>query len=387
MSTRLCVPLVLTVWRVDDTDVLRISGFLDVAGAVRLRLTLFARLDAGTRTVVVDLTDLRLMDAAAVTVLLQVQRRLATLGGGLTAPGAGGPVLDVLERAGAARQLAAYDVLDSRLAGLTADTAVSSAADAAGAHGYWGDEVNVLMGRFGALADDDKAGREVLRERVVRRCLPFADRLARRFYGLGEPAADLNQVAAVGLLKAIDRYDPTLGTDFPSFASPTIAGELKRHFRDRGWAVRVPRRLQERRLEINRARDDLCHRLGRAPTTADLAAHLGIEERAVREAIVAANAYRSMSLFTPVGTDEAGPALADRLGGEDAEYEAVETHQALRPLLAALPERERRIINLRFFGNMTQTDIAQRLGISQMHVSRLLARTLFRLREGLQTSV
>jgi RNA polymerase sigma-B factor len=190
-------------------------------------------------------------------------------------------------------------------------------------------------------------------------------------------------VAAVGLLKAVDRYDPSLGTDFPAYATPTIMGELKRHFRDRGWSVRVPRRLQELRLEINKAQEELSHRLGRAPTTADLAAHLDIDEDDIVEAMVAAGAYRSTSLNAPAGSDEEGPTIADRLGAEDGHYEMVDNCQALRPLLAALPERERRIIAMRFFDSMTQADIAEQTGISQMHVSRLLTRTLSHLREGL----
>jgi RNA polymerase sigma-B factor len=376
----------LAIWRVDGTDVVRLGGVLDFAAAVRLRLTLYGRLDAGASTVVVDLAGLRLMDASAVNVLLMVQQRLGERGGSLTAPGANGLVLDVLEIAGVAKQLRAYDALEPRLADREADTGDRVDTGTAGTHGSWGDEVNVLMGRLGTLSAADTTGRNKLREKVIELCLPFAERLARRFHGLGEPTADLNQVAALALLKAVDRYDSTLGTDFPSFATPTIVGDLKRHFRDRGWSVRVPRRLQELRLEINRARDQLTHQLGRVPTVADIAAHLDVDEEAVTEALVAAGAYRSTSLFTPVGSEDDGPTLVDRLGVEDRDYEAVDIHETLQPLIAGLPERERQLIAMRFFGNMTQAQIAERLGISQMHVSRLLTRTLSRLREGMLTT-
>jgi RNA polymerase sigma-B factor len=376
----------LAVWRVDDTDVVRIGGVLDLAAAVRLRLTLYGRLDAGASTVVVDLAGVRLMDASAVNVLLTVRERLAERGGSLTTPGVNGLVLQVLEIAGAAKQLRAYDTMASRLTDRCADTGDQSDTATTGTHGGWGDEVNVAMGRLGALATDDVTARRTLREEVIRLCLPFAERLARRFYGLGEPVADLDQVAALGLLNAVDRYDPRFGTDFPSFATPTILGELKRYFRDRGWSVRVPRRLQELRLDINRACDQLTHELGRVPAVADLAAHLDVDEDAVVEALVAADAYRSTSLFAPVGAEEDGPTLADRLGAEDHGYEAVDVHETLQPLLAGLSEREHQLITMRFFGNMTQARIAERLGISQMHVSRLLTRTLSRLREEMLTT-
>jgi RNA polymerase sigma-B factor len=376
----------LAIWRVDDTDVVRVDGVLDLAAAVRLRLTLYGRLDAGASTVVVDLTGVRLMDASAVNVLLTVRERLAERGGSLTTPGAGGLVLQVLEIAGVAERLRAYDTLAPRLTDRSADTGAQIGTAATGTHGGWGDEVNVVMGRLGTLPTDDVTARRTLRDEVIRLCLPFAERLARRFHGLGEPVADLDQVAALGLVKAIDRYDPGFGTDFPSFATPTILGELKRHFRDRGWSVRVPRRLQELRLDINRARDQLTHDLGRVPTMADLAAHLDVDEDAVVEAVVAADAYRSTSIFAPVGAEEGGPTLADRLGAEDHGYEAVDIRETLQPLLAGLSERERQLITMRFFGNMTQVNIAERLGISQMHVSRLLTRTLSRLREEMLTT-
>jgi RNA polymerase sigma-B factor len=368
------------VWRVDGVDVVRAIGVLDFAATIRLRLTLFGRLDAGARHLVVDLSRVRLLDASAVNVLLRVRERLLDTGGSLAAPGATGLVLEVLEIAGAAKKLGAYEPMDPRLADPSADAAGPVSTAPGGAHGQWGDRINELMGRLHALPAGDPA-RTALRDELVRDCLPFVERLARRFYGLGESSADLNQVAALGLLKAVDRYDPNLGTDFPSYATPTIVGELKRHFRDRGWAVRVPRRLQELRLDINRARAEMTHELNRSPTVAELAERLTVDHDQIIEALTAAGGYRATSLFAPVAADDTGRTLLDSLGAEDAALDAVESHESLQPLLAALPQRERDIITMRFFGNMTQGQIAERLGISQMHVSRLLARTLVRLRE------
>jgi len=370
-----------TIWRVDDVDVVRIAGALDFAAAVRLRLTLFGRLDAGARHLVVDMTPLGLIDGSAVNILLRIQDRLGEAGGTLITPGASGLVLRVLEIAGVAKQLEAYDPIDPRLADRSADTTGRIDTEPAGRHGSWGDEVNAMMGRLGTLPATEVAARRSVREHAVELCLPFAERLARRFHGLGEPAANLNQLAALGLLKAVDGYDPALGTDFPSYATPTIVGELKRYFRDRGWSIRVPRRLQDLRIQVNKIRDSLGQELGRSPTAADIADRLEVAEQDVLDAMMAASAYRSTSLFTPVGDDDEGPTLADRLGAEDGEYAAVETHQLLQPLLAQLPARELNIITMRFFGNMTQNQIAERCGISQMHVSRLLTRTLSWLRE------
>ncbi|GAA1029590.1 hypothetical protein GCM10009557_18630 [Virgisporangium ochraceum] len=367
------------IWRVDDVDVVRVEGVLDLVATVRLRLTLFGRLDAGARHIAVDLSRVRLIDASTVNVLLRVRERLAEEDGSLMARGASGLVLQVLEIAGVAKQLGAYDPLPERLSDPSAATAV--AAPAGSRHGQWGDQVNEKIGRMCA-EPEGSAARASLREQVITLCLPFAERLARRFSGLGEASADLGQVAALGLLKAVDRYDPGMGTDFAAYATPTIVGELKRHFRDRGWAVRVPRRLQELRLDINRVRNDLTQELNRSPTVADLARRLEVDEEQIIEAMTAAGGYRATSLFTPVGGDE-GSTLIDLLGSEDSSIAAVDAHESLKPLLAALPEREKDILAMRFFGNLTQAQIAERIGISQMHVSRLLTRTLARLRVGL----
>ncbi|PYC69035.1 B/F/G family RNA polymerase sigma-70 factor [Streptomyces tateyamensis] len=199
-----------------------------------------------------------------------------------------------------------------------------------------------------------------------------------------ENQEDLLQVGAVGLIKAIDRFEPERELEFTTFAIPTILGEIRRHFRDTTWAVHVPRRLQELRLTLAKAQDALSQRLDRAPTVAELAAHLDLPEEEVVEGLTAANAHTAGSLDLPGDTDGAGqPSLADRMGDEDGRLAVVENLVALKPLIAALPERERLILSLRFTEDLTQSQIGARLGLSQMHVSRLLGRTLAQLREGL----
>jgi RNA polymerase sigma-B factor len=236
-----------------------------------------------------------------------------------------------------------------------------------------------------AMADvpPDSPDRARIRERLIELYLPLAEYLARRFRNRGEPLDDLAQVANLGLIKSVDGYDLTRGAAFTSYAIPMIVGELKRHFRDKGWDVRVPRRLQELRLEITKATSELAQRLGRSPTVADIAGHLGVSEEDVIEGLDSGHAYRALSLHAPVASDEATTELADLLGGVDPDLEGVEDREALRPLIAKLPQREQRIIAMRFFGNMTQSQIAGELGISQMHVSRLLSHALGVLREGL----
>ncbi len=235
-----------------------------------------------------------------------------------------------------------------------------------------------LFNTLAELAPDDPK-RAVVREEIITRCLPLAEHIARRFVGRGEARDDLVQVARLGLLNAIDRFDTSRGTEFVAFAVPTIMGEVRRHFRDSSWAVRVPRRLKELHLSISQASGKLAQRLGRAPTPSELATELGLAAEDVWDGLLAGNAYQSVSMDAAYD-DEGTLPLAETVGSDDAELENVEYHESLQPLLAGLPERERRVLILRFFGNMTQTQIAERVGISQMHVSRLLARTLEFLR-------
>ncbi|MEV6520745.1 SigB/SigF/SigG family RNA polymerase sigma factor [Longispora sp. NPDC051575] len=224
--------------------------------------------------------------------------------------------------------------------------------------------------------------REALRADVISAALPMADRLARRFAHRGEALEDLVQVARVALVRCVDGYDATRGPGFTAYAVPCIAGELKRHFRDRAWSVRVPRRLQETRLELNQAVGLLGQRLGRTPTVTDLAGYLGLSEDDVRAGRDCAAAYTAVSLQSPV---DSGAELGDLLGAEDRELEVVETRESLRPLLARLSGRERRILALRFGEDLTQSEIADRVALSQMHVSRLLRGALDQLRTWMAT--
>jgi RNA polymerase sigma-B factor len=221
------------------------------------------------------------------------------------------------------------------------------------------------------------------RDRIVERCLPLADHIARRFDGRGEARDDLIQVARVGLVNAVIRYDVDTGSDFVSFAVPTIMGEVRRHFRDNSWAVKVPRRLKELHLRLGAATAELSQKLGRAPTASELAAELEMDRQEVVEGLVAGSSYNTLSIDSG-GGDEKAPAIVDTLGDIDLSLVQIENREALRPLLAALPDRERTVLLLRFSESLTQTQIAERVGISQMHVSRLLAKSLARLRDQLQ---
>jgi RNA polymerase sigma-B factor len=234
-----------------------------------------------------------------------------------------------------------------------------------------------------ATLPPDSPERERIRGSLVELHLPLVEYLARRFRNRGEWLDDLTQVATIGLIKSIDRFDLERGVEFSTYATPTIVGEIKRHFRDKGWAVRVPRRLQELKLSLTKAIGELAQREGRAPTVSELAAHLQMSEEDVLEGLESANAYSTVSLDAPDSGDEDAPAVADSLGIVDEALEGVEYRESLKPLLERLPPREKKILLLRFFGNLTQSQIAAELGISQMHVSRLLARTLTQLRDGL----
>jgi RNA polymerase sigma-B factor len=240
-------------------------------------------------------------------------------------------------------------------------------------------EGDSLIRAMAALPAGDPA-RARVRDRAIEAWLPLARHLARRYHGRGEPSDDLLQTATVGLIKAVDRFDPERGIEFAGFAIPTVLGEIKRHFRDRTWSIRVPRRLQELRQAISKANNTLNHTLGRSPTVPDIAAHLGITEEEVLEGLEGARAYSATSLSTPVGSDGSGLELGDTLGGDDHELGLVDLRLALGPALARLDSREQKIISLRFYGNQTQSAIAEELGVSQMHVSRLLSRALLKLR-------
>jgi RNA polymerase sigma-B factor len=217
------------------------------------------------------------------------------------------------------------------------------------------------------------------REQLIERHLPLVRSLARRYANRGEPLDDLVQVGSIGLIKAIDRFDLDRGVELTTYATPTIIGEIKRHFRDKGWSVRVPRGLQELSLRLSQLVDELTVQLERSPTIAELAEAAGVEEEEVLEALESGQAYSAASLSTPSG-DDGEPDPLEAIGELEHEYDLSEDRAILEPGLAVLDERERRIIHLRFWQGLTQSQIAERVGISQMHVSRLIRRSLEKLR-------
>jgi len=246
------------------------------------------------------------------------------------------------------------------------------------------DEVREIFSSYqGATTEEERAR---YRERLVDQHIGLVEFLARRFRNRGEPVEDLIQVGTIGLLKAIDRFDLDREVEFSTYATPTIVGELKRHFRDKGWAVRVPRRLQELHLELTKTVGNLAHDLGRSPTIEEIAKAAGISEEEVLEGLEIAQAYNFTSLDAPIDSQEGSTSFAEQLGAEDEQLENLEYRASLAPEMAKLPEREQKIVYLRFYKGLTQSEIATRLGISQMHVSRLLTRTLAQLREALEES-
>jgi RNA polymerase sigma-B factor len=239
---------------------------------------------------------------------------------------------------------------------------------------------------FAALPDRDTHARDEL----VRLHLPLVEHCARRFRHRGESYEDLVQVGTIGLLKAIDRFDARRDVEFSSYATPTIVGEIKRHFRDKGWAIRVPRRLQELRLQIALATEELTHELGRSPTALELAGRLDCSVDDVVEGLESNGAYTTLSLDAAGDASDGGPAtgvgMLESLCLEDDPLDRVEVRESIKPVLAELGVREKRILVLRFFHHHTQAQIAEEIGVSQMHVSRLLNRTLQRLRLALEPS-
>jgi len=224
-------------------------------------------------------------------------------------------------------------------------------------------------------------GDQTAREELVERLLPLARRMARRYRRSDEPLDDLVQVATLGLIKAIDRFDPNRETAFSSYAVPTMLGELKRYFRDNGWAVHVPRGMQERVMQVDNAVRELSRRLGRSPSVAEVGATLTMQPEHVLEAMEASSAYDAVSLESYRFGDEGdGETYAESIGEEDGGFELVEYGATIAPTLRALPPRDRIVLHLRFVEDLTQAEIAERVGVSQMHVSRLIRRALERLR-------
>jgi RNA polymerase sigma-B factor len=346
------------VWRVVTA-----AGDLDVD----VEGLLHAAVAEGGAGVVVDLSGVTLLDAACVHVLIRAGRRARESGFPVRVIGARGAVHRMLQITGADRELRVDPATDSGRMPRGRDTLAEA--------------VEATLAARAALPETDQR-RDVLRERAVQACLPLAETLAARYRRAHEHGDELTQVAVVGVLKAVDRFDPARGTGFLGFALPTILGEIRRYFRDRTWAVHVPRHLQDLRLSMNRAAGAMAQTLHREPTTTELAGVLDETVADVREAMVAAQGYAPASLSQPVG-DDGALELGDLIGGTDEDLDRVDYHESLARWLADLPERERHALAYRFYGNMTQAQIAKILGVSQMHVSRLLTRALAQLRAAL----
>ncbi|HEY2879187.1 MAG TPA: RNA polymerase sigma factor SigF [Nocardioides sp.] len=233
-----------------------------------------------------------------------------------------------------------------------------------------------------------EASRLAARDGLVALHLPLVEHCARRFRNRGEPFEDLVQVGTIGLIKSVDRFDLARGVEFSTYATPTIIGEIKRHFRDKGWAIRVPRRLQELRMQIAATTAELTQLLGRSPTPRELAEAMGCSVEEIVEGIESSNAYSTLSLdATDDSGEDGGVSMLEIMGLDDEDLEQIEIRESIKPLIEALPSREKRILLLRFFKNKTQSEIAAEIGVSQMHVSRLLSRTLDQLRSSLRESV
>jgi len=245
------------------------------------------------------------------------------------------------------------------------------------------EELRRLHERY--LQSSDPGERDRLRERLVAGYEGLVHFLARRFQNRGEPLEDIVQVGFLGLIKAIDRFDPSLGNEFTTFATPTILGEIKRYFRDKGWAIRFPRRLQELYQQVVRVNEEMKNQLGRQPSMAEVAERLGVEPDNVLEAMEMSSAFTPVSIDATLGGDgdDDGRQLSEAVGGEDPNLDRVEMRQVLDKAMQYLNERERRIMIMRFFDEMSQSEVAKRLGISQMHVSRLQRAALEHLREHL----
>jgi len=377
----------IDVRRLGDVDLVIADGALDLATTPRLRAVLDARLAEGRTELVLDLDRVNLLDAQAAGMFAGLAERVERTGGRFAAVGARGISLEVLAISGLDKLLSAYDE--------PAEVVARYVASAQSVEDFY--EPNVpLAARWPGSRDITVHGllaaasapstaevdRVELRRQAIEDSMGLAQRLARRFRDRGEPVDDLTQVALIGLVNAVDGYDPARGCEFVGYATPTIVGEIRRYFRDKGWRIKVPRRLQELRMQVNRAKVELSQTMSAEPSVADLAKYLDIEPSEVLEAIEASRVYSPLSLSAPAGGDnERG--VADHLGDDDRGMEAVDNRESVKPLLAALPDRERKILTMRYFGEMTQSQIAQELGISQMHVSRLLTQTLAKLRDQL----
>jgi RNA polymerase sigma-B factor len=357
--------------RVDDTTLIVVGESLTRADCGRLRSLVRDATSAG-QAIDIDVSGVRILDAYSISLLAQMHAKAAAKCCVLRVVGASGRIIEQLQRRGVATLL-----------GVTEQPGPSPLRPELPCCGAlvrlaWplGDPIAAMLAEAATLPRGDPH-RERLRQSAIEHGLPAAARLARRYSGRGESHDDLSQVAAMGLIKAIDGYDPSNTGGFWAYATPTIAGELRRHFRDKTWGVRVPRRVQDAWLQIRADADILTQRLGRSLTTRDLAAELAMDERIIIEARLAARSYSPASLSAPVLD---GSVLADYVAVSDEGFEAVDNRATVRDAMRMLPRRSRRILRLRFRHEMTQTQIAETVGLSQMHVSRIIADALSVLR-------
>jgi RNA polymerase sigma-B factor len=366
--------------------VVLVEGALDLASQPRLAAVLAGRLTAGRVNLIVDLAGVSLLDAGTVNLLSRTAYLAHRQGGTVHAIGACGLVQEVLGIAGVDKWLHAFDEPAELIDAYGPADDLPEVAEPGGemAQRWPGSRDITTHGLLAGMAEVEPGSPEwtELRAQVIEDNMGFAVRLVRRFRDRGEPMEDLNQVALVGLVNAVDGFDPGRGCEFVGYATPTIVGEVRRYFRDKGWRIKVPRRLQELRLRVNRARMELSQTLGASPSNADIGSYLGVEEGEVAEAVEVSRLYHPVSLSAPTSAD-GEVAVADWFGADDPGIEAVDNRVSVAPLLAGLPDREKKILTMRFFASMTQSQIAAELGISQMHVSRLLAQTLEQLRSAL----
>src|SRR5690606_27449466 len=315
----------IEVRRLGEADLVVVDGDLDLATNPCLRAVLDNRLAEGRHHLVVDLHDVRLLDAGAIGLLVGVAERAGARGGALRAIGARGMALEVLEIASVDKRLRTHDEPEAILLEYGAAEGAQFEPDPAGVPQRWpgSEDITVAALLAAATATGDSAVRARLRNQVIEDNIPFATRLARRFRDRGEPVDDLTQVAMVGLVNAVNGYDPARGCEFASYATPTIVGEIRRYFRDKGWRIKVPRRLQELRMRVNRASVELSQSMGASPGIPDIAAHLGVSTEEVAEAIEVAQHYHPVSLSAPAGPD-ADLDISGPIGDVDPRMEAVD---------------------------------------------------------------
>jgi len=361
----------------EGVRVVTLAGRLSALRAPAVGDEIVAAAAEGT-AVVVDLSSVDLIDASIARTLRTALARCERHGVRATIAGATGQPLEVLEVLGIAKDIGAYRSLTEAVEAVTDPTG-----EASGGSQSIEVQVHRLVTEARRLPVGDPR-RRTLEDRAVQAALPLARTMALRYRQRGEPLEDLVQVAALGVVRSVYDYDPDRGSGFLAYAVPTILGELRRHFRDHGWTVRPPRRLQELRPAIAEAVSDLAQRLGREPSRAEVARWLGVEPADVERVLLSEAGLHPLSLDAPTAT-ASEQALYDVLGGMDPEIERAELRAALAPLVAALPPMHRRVLALRFGADLTQQEIANRLGTSQMNVSRILAGLMSRFRRALLT--